>query len=124
MREILGQSIRSARSGESVSDLFDGHPTHLGLCQHKRGASGRSRRSRTLTRCILVKAETIAPKAISLDAAARAVVAACSFQVQAQRSALLAKSPGYRPQVRAELDKLEREHLDMAKEQVLLNRGR
>jgi hypothetical protein len=72
----------------------------------------------------LVKAETIAPKAISLDAAARAVVAACSFQVQAQRSALLAKSPGYRPQVRAELDKLEREHLDMAKEQVLLNRGR
>jgi hypothetical protein len=66
----------------------------------------------------------IAPKAISLDVAARAVVAACSFQVQAQRSALLAKSPGYGPQVRAELDKLERDHLEMAKEQVVLNRGR
>jgi hypothetical protein len=71
-----------------------------------------------------VKAQNIAPKAISLDAAARAVVAACSFQVQAQRSALLAKSPGYRPQVRAELDKRERDYSDMAKEQVLLNRGR
>jgi hypothetical protein len=71
-----------------------------------------------------VKAQTIAPKAISIDAAARAVVAACSFQVQAQRSALLAKSPGYDPQVGAELDKLERDHLEMTKEQVVLNRGR
>jgi hypothetical protein len=80
--------------------------------------------STALTRCILVNAQTIAPKAINLDAAARAVVAACSFQVQAQRSALLAKSPGYGPQVGAELDKLERDHLEMAKEQVVLNRGR
>jgi hypothetical protein len=80
--------------------------------------------STALTRCILVEAQRIAPKAINLDAAADAVVAACSFQVQAQRSALLAKSPGYGPQMRAELDKLERDHLEMAKEQVVLNRGR
>jgi len=80
--------------------------------------------STALTRCILTEAQTVAPRLISLDSAARAVIAACSFQVQAQRSALLAKSAGYGPQVRAELDKLERDHLELAKEQVVLNRGR
>jgi hypothetical protein len=80
--------------------------------------------STALTRCILMEARIIASKAISLDAAARAVLAACSFQAQDQRSALLAKAAGYGPEVRAELDKLGRDHLELAKEQVVLNRGR
>lgn len=80
--------------------------------------------STALTRCILVEAQRIAPKAITLDAAAHSVMAACRFQLQEQRSALLAKSAGYGPQVRAQLDNLERDHLELAKEQVALNRSR
>ena len=63
----------------------------------------------------------LCPPGISVDAAARAVIAACSFQAQAQRSALLAKSGGYHAHVPAELDKLERDHLEMAKEQIVLD---
>ncbi|MBV8848684.1 MAG: hypothetical protein JOZ16_03770 [Methylobacteriaceae bacterium] len=80
--------------------------------------------STALTKCILMEAQRMAAKAINLDAAARAVIDACSFQVQAQRSALLAKSPGYSPELRAELAELERDHLQLAKEQIALNRGR
>ncbi|MEA2860825.1 MAG: hypothetical protein QOC72_2864 [Methylobacteriaceae bacterium] len=79
--------------------------------------------STALTRCILVEAQSIAPKDINLDAAARAVIAACRFQLQEQRSALLAKSPDYSIEVRGELAKLESDHLELAKRQVALNRG-
>jgi hypothetical protein len=79
--------------------------------------------STALTRCILTEAQKIAPKSLKLDAAAHAVIAACSFQIQAQRSALLAKSPGYGQEVRDDLAKLERDHLELARNQVALNRG-
>jgi hypothetical protein len=65
----------------------------------------------------------MAPKAINLDAAADAVIAACRFQLQEQRSALLAKSPDYSIEARGELAKLESDHLELAKRQVALNRG-
>jgi hypothetical protein len=72
----------------------------------------------------LLEAQKIAPKAINLDGAARAVMAGCKFQLQEQRSALLARSPDYGSEVRGELAKLESDHLELAKEQVVLNRGR
>jgi hypothetical protein len=78
--------------------------------------------STALTRCILLEAQKIAPKAINLDAAAHTVMAACKFQLQEQRSALLAKSPDYSPEVRSELAQLEADHLELAKKQVALNR--
>jgi hypothetical protein len=79
--------------------------------------------STALTRCILLEAQRIAPRPIKLDAAAHAVIAACKFQLQEQRSALLAKSPDYGLEVRGELAKLEADHLELAKEQVALNRA-
>jgi hypothetical protein len=80
--------------------------------------------STTLTRCLLTEARRVAPKSINLDAAARAVVAACRFEIQEQRSALLAKSQGYGSDVRDELAQLERDHLELAREQVAFNRAR
>ena len=80
--------------------------------------------STTLTRCLLTEARPVAPKSINLDAAARAVVAACRFEIQEQRSALLAKSQGYGSDVRDELAQLERDHLELAREQVAFNRAR
>jgi hypothetical protein len=71
-----------------------------------------------------VEAEKVASKPISLDAAAHAVLAACRFQLQEQRSALLANSPGYGPEVRGELAKLESDHLENAKQQVSVARSR
>jgi hypothetical protein len=80
--------------------------------------------STALTRCLLTEARRVAPKSITLDAAARAVVAACRFEIQEQRSALLAKSPDYGPDVRDELAHLERNHLELARQQVAFIRAR
>jgi hypothetical protein len=72
--------------------------------------------------CIKLEAKRISQKPVDLDTATAAVVGACSPQINAQKSALIASFPGYREQVNSAWREDEEVIIQGARNEVALNR--
>lgn len=66
--------------------------------------------------------KVIAPKPVDLETAGYAVIAECRDEINAHRSAILAKFPGYGDFIRAQYAELDSAQLDRARKEIALNR--